>query len=174
MEEHHTFDLLRVQTMQHYEVGDDLRRYLAGEDGPEPVAKAKWLDRLRGLTAAGRRWRVVHAVQTPLSPYMAYACEWGYAPNVTAGQEIRIVDTTHTELSADLQQVGDFYVADREHVLQMQYTPEGRPVGAEPVEDDATAVALRTVAELLWAQGERFTSWWDRHPQYHRDGRRAA
>ncbi len=102
LDHHHTFDLLRVQTLQHYTVGEELGRYLRGEDGPEPTAKAAWLQRLRDLTAAGRRWRIVHAIQTPLSDYLCYACEWGYAQNVDAGQDVRLLDVTGSDLAEQL------------------------------------------------------------------------
>ena len=42
IDERHTFDLLRVQTLDRYDVGsdgDDFRRYLAGE--AEPTASRK-------------------------------------------------------------------------------------------------------------------------------------
>lgn len=175
MDQNHTFDLLRLQTLQHYEVGEDLQRYLRGDDGPEPTAKSAWLQRLRSLTAEGRRWRVVHTIHTPLSDYMRYAGEWGYAQNVQAGQDVRVHDITSIpELSSQLEQIGDFYVADQRHVVRMLYDGSGRPVGADPVGDEQLAVPLRAVAELLWRQASPFQGWWQAHPEYHRSGKHAA
>lgn len=178
LNEHHTFDMLRVQTLPHYDVtsdGGDFRAYLRGEPGPDPARKGPWLDRLRELTAAGRGWRVVHVLKTPLSDYLRYGCEWGYALNVEAGQKIRILDVTGDDLAGSLCAVGDFYIVDRRSLVRMHYDDEGRFVGAEPITSGSTlSNVLHSTGELAWQRAEPFESWWDRHPEDHRDGRRAA
>lgn len=174
IDDHHSFDLLRVQTLRHYAVGEDLDRYIRGEDGPEPKAKAAWLDRLRTLTAAGRRWRIVHALETPLSPYLRYACEWGYAQNVPAGQDIRILDMTGRDNAADIATVGDFYVADQQHVLLMHYADDGSFLGAEPITEKPRQAMLRVIADLAWQHAEPFAPWWNTHTEFHRDAHQPA
>jgi hypothetical protein len=167
--EHHTRDLFRLETLSHYTSdsdGDDLRRYMHGEPAPTAAAKQPWLDRLRADVDAGRAWRVLHAVSHPLSDYVRYECEWGYAYNVAVGQQIRI-----TQLTEPLAQVGDFFVLDHEHVIRSYYGPDFRFVGAEVITDTAPYVAL---AEVLWRQAEDFRRWWDRHPNDHRDGARVV
>ena len=173
----HTFDLLRVQTLDRYDVpsdGEDYRRYLAGEAEPTPSRKGPWLEHLRTLVESGRAWRNVHVLRTPLSDYLRYACEWGYAYNVLAGQDVRIVELPADDLFRELAGVGDFWVIDGVTVVQMHYDDGGRFVGAKVVSDDEGAGALRAVAGLLWRQAEPFTSWWAGHPQFHRGGDRAA
>ena len=170
IDERHTFDLLRVQTLDRYDVasdGDDFRRYLADEAEPTASRKGPWLEHLRALVDSGRAWRNVHALSTPLSDYLRYACEWGYAYNVRAGQDVRIVEPD-AGLMAELIAVGDFWVIDRKLVVRMQYDAGGRFVGAESLSDDGRGPLFRAVAGLLWRQAEPFTSWWARHPQYHR------
>jgi hypothetical protein len=166
--EHHTRDLFRLETLPHYLTasdGDDLARYLRGESAPTAAAKAPWLDRLRRDVAEGRAWRVVHAIAHPLTDYVRYECEWGYAWSVTAGQQVRIAD-----LSPSLAGVGDFFVLDHEHVVRSRYGSDHRFVGAEVMDDPAPYLA---VADLVWAGGCDFALWWEAHPQYHRDPRAA-
>jgi hypothetical protein len=169
--ERHTFDLLRVQTLDRYDVasdGDDFRRYLAGEAEPTASRKQTWLDHLRALVDSGRAWRNVHVLRIPLSDYLRYACEWGYAYNVQAGQDVRIVELAAADLLPDLATVGDFWVIDQETVVQMRYDVGGRFIGAELVSDERDSALFRAVAGLLWRQAEPFTTWWTSHPQFHR------
>jgi hypothetical protein len=171
IDEQHTFDLLRVQTLDRYDVasdGDDFRRYLAGEAEPTASRKQPWLDHLRAIVGSGRAWRNVHVLPTPLSDYLRYACEWGYAYNVQAGQDVRIVEPAAADLMHELVAVGDFWVIDQKMVVRMRYNAGGRFVGADPVSDEDHGASFRAVAGLLWRQAEPFTSWWAEHPQYHR------
>ena len=142
IDERHTFDLLRVQTLDRYDVasdGDDFRRYLAGE--AEPTASRKG----RGSITYGRSstpaapGATCTFCSTPLSDYLRYACEWGYAYNVQAGQDVRIVEPAAADLVHELVTVGDFWVIDQKLVVRMQYDAGGRFVGADPVSDDYAA-----------------------------------
>jgi len=165
----------RLETLPAYEVatdGSDFARYLAGEPAPTPERKQPWLDRLRRDTAAGlRAWRV-HILTPPLSDYLRYECEWGYAPNAEAGEDIRILDLSESRLPvADLG--GDFWVLDDHHVVLMRYDEHGRFVGAD-VASPSDVPAYRTARDVLWDAGEPFNTWWARHPEYHRQPMRAA
>lgn len=171
IDERHTFDLIRVQTLARYDVasdGDDFQRYLAGEAEPTASRKQPWLEHLQALVASGRAWRNVHVLSTPLSDYLRYACDWGYAHNVRAGQDVRIVELAANDLLSELVTIGDFWVIDRQAVVQMHYDVSGRFVGADLVPDEKDATLFRAVAGLLWHQAEPFTEWWARHPQFHR------
>lgn len=163
---HHTRDLFRLETLSFYNAAsdaDDLRRYLEGEPTPTADAKRPWLDRIRADVTSGRAWRRIHAVTQPLSDYVRYECEWGYVPNSTAGEQVRIA-----ELTPALAQVGDFFVLDGRYVVRSRYDETSRFVGAEVVGDLASAPFL-AIAELLWNQAMNFSTWWDAHPRYHRD-----
>lgn len=171
IDQHHQRDLLRVQTRDEYNVGsdgEDYRRYLAGEAEPTWSRKGPWLDHLRSLIESGKTWRNVHVLQTPLSSYLRYACEWGYAYNVTAGQDIRILELSSGDLFTWLTDVGDFWVIDDSEVVQMHYDDGGRFVGADVIDDHDSAALHRSVAGLLWRQAQPFTEWWFAHPEFHR------
>ncbi|MFZ0121030.1 MAG: DUF6879 family protein [Pseudonocardiaceae bacterium] len=169
--QHHRTDLLRAQTLTHYEVAsddEDYHRYLDGEAAPTATDKQDWLARLRTDTAAGRLRRNVHIVRTPLTPYLRYQFEWCYLPNTAAGQDIRVLDAAETPAAAALLRVGDLAIVEFHHVAQLRYSPSGEYQGAVATSADAAAgyVALGQVA---WELATPFTTWWTGHPQYHRD-----
>lgn len=165
----HSRDLFRLETLSRYlsdSDGDDFRRYLRGEPAPTAEAKKPWLDRLRADAGAGRSWRKVHLVGSAITDYERYEFEWGFAYNVTAGEQIRI-----GELSPALMSVGDVFVLDHEHVIRSNYDRDGRFIGATVADDPAPFIA---VADLVWDQAQDFSTWWDQHQEYHRGSGTAA
>lgn len=170
-----TRDAFRLETLDAYYVasdGGDVARYLRGEQEPDPARKEPWLALLRTERAEGKRRRRVHVVQGPLSGYLRYECEWGYAPNVAAGEDIRILDLSERPRPADLTVDHDFWLLDSETVVQMHYAGDGRFVGAEVLAASALPRHL-TARDAALAAAEPFTDYWQRHPEYHRANRAA-
>lgn len=169
--QHHRTDLLRVQTLTHYEVAsddEDYHRYLDGEAAPTATGKQEWLDRLRADTTAGRLRRNVHIVRTPLTAYLRYQFEWCYLPNAAAGQDIRVLNASETPAAEALLRVGDLAIVEGQHVAQLRYGPSGEYQGAVATGADAAAGYV-AVAQVAWELATPFTTWWAAHPQYHRD-----
>jgi hypothetical protein len=169
--EWHTTDLFRLETLTAYRAAsdeEDYQRYLAGEDAPNAAAKQPWLDRLQTDTAAGRRWRRVHALQPPLSDYLRYECEWGYTYNSAHGEDVRILELDDTAMRA-VAAVGDFFVIDGRHVIRSTYDGTGTFTGAEPVAAGTAAAPYLALAEVIWATATPFLGWWRTHPEYHRN-----
>lgn len=165
----HRHDLFRVETLDHYAVDSDaseFAQYMRGEPGPDLNGKAGWLDGLRADHAAGRQWRYVHVLRTPLTDYLRYELDWCYGPNSDAGMNIRILDLGETDLPGALLRMGDFFVVDGDAVVRMHYDRGNDFTGAEVVnQNPALYVAM---SALLWNAAEPFASWWDRHPDEHR------
>jgi hypothetical protein len=159
--------------LQQYEVasdGSDFARYLAGEPGPTPERKQPWLERLRSERERGLQRSRVRLVTHPVTDYTRYECEWGYTPNVEAGEEVLILDAGEAAVSdvdvERLNQCGDFWLIDDAHVVAMHYGPDGQFLGAERTGDVAP---YREIAQLAKKQAEPFRFWWARHEEYHRD-----
>jgi hypothetical protein len=168
--QHHRTDLLRMQTLDFYDVpsdGEDYRRYLDGAPAPAATGKQGWLNRLRSDTAAGRLRRNVHIVRGPLTPYLRYQFEWCYVPNTAAGQDIRVLDMTQNPAVTSMLKVGDLVVVEGHHVARLHYDANGGYQGAIAVGDDA-AVGFIALAEVAWSLSIPFGTWWAEHPQYHR------
>lgn len=168
--EHHRTDLVRVQTLDFYNVSsdaDDFRRYIDGYPAPDAADKAVWLQRLRADTAARKIRRNVHVVREPLSDYLRYQFEWCYCQNVAAGQQIRILSVADAAAGEALLELGDFSVIEGAQAVQMRYGRDGSYLGAAAIGDDASR-SYRALAEMAWRLAAPFSEWWAAHPQYHR------
>lgn len=182
MDRHFTRSAFRLETLQTYEVasdGSDFKRYLDGEPSWTPERKQPWLDHLAAERAQGLQRSRVRVVTHPVSDYTRYECEWGYAPNVTAGEAVRIYDVGPTgSWTGPLGDaaLGDWWlVEDRHgemHAALMSYDVHGQFLGAEEVAKPRHVRVLVEVRDEMWGDAEPFTSWWARHPQLHRDGAR--
>lgn len=171
----HSRDLFRLEVRDAYAVdsdGDDYRRYLSGHGEPNAADKAPWLAQLRSDTAAGKIWRKVHLVRGTLTDYERYEIEWGFLYNAAAGEQCRILEVSGARAD-QLAELGDFFVADGEHVLRNLYDEHDRFVGGQPIYG-GEAVALRAVIDWVWDAAEPVTTWWGRHPEYHRRLRATA
>lgn len=182
MDRHFTRSAFRLETLQTYEVasdGSDYKRYLDGEPTWTPERKQPWLDHLTAERAAGLRRSRVRVVTHPITPYTRYECEWGYVPNVAAGETVRIYDMgrtgTWTGSTFDAALNDWWLVTDHHgdmHAVRMDYGPDGQFQGAQEVIGKRRVQTLVGIRDEMWADSEPFTSWWERHPELHRDGAR--
>lgn len=173
-DDHYQSSAFRLEVMPAYQVdsdGGDVARYLAGEPEPDPERKAPWLDELRGEVAAGKRRHRVRVLTEPLGDYLRYECEWGYAPNVEAGEEVRVLDLSEVARPPELVDE-EFWLLDDAHVLRMVYDPDTFEFVGADLGDDVEQ--YRAARDAAVAASEDFTSWWARHPQYHRANWAAA
>lgn len=167
--------VFRLETLQAYEVaadGTDFRRYLDGATTWTVSRKQPWIDRLVADRAAGICRSRVRLVTRPITSYTRFECEWGYAPNVEAGEDVRILDLAEQVLP-DVGVLATFdwwLVTDRlgiDRVTVMEYDAAGQFVGAT-ARPDGSAADFGAARSLLWAAAEPFGAWWSRHPELHR------
>lgn len=174
IDEHFARSLFRLERLPAYVVasdGGDYAAWLAGEPEPSPERKEPWLAVLRAERARGLYSRRVRIFGHPLTDYECYACEWGYALNGPAGEDIRVIDTAERSVPPAVS-VPDFWLLDDELVVAMHYDESGRFEGAQPLGEDALPL-YRTARDAAWAAGEAFDQWWSRHPE-HRNRRPVA
>lgn len=159
----------RLETLPVYDVPTDrgdFPRYLAGEPAPDMERKGRWLDFLRQQRQQGIDRHRVRVLRSPLSDYDRYACEWGYAYNVPAGDDTRILDLAERGLPVGTLD-HDFWLVDHKDPVRVHYDDAGRFLGAtvvDPVELDRYQAAR----DAAWHAAEPFDAWWSRHPEYHR------
>lgn len=163
-----TSTLFRLETLDNYDVSsssEDLENYLNGLPGP--TNKNPWMEVIRGEVARGLHTYRVHVLQSPLTDYLRYECEWGYVYNAAAGEHIRIIDTAEQD-KPEVVPYKDFWLIGDEHLLLMHYDPAGVFQGASVGESELLPryIAAR---EAAWSAGLDFTEYWRQHPQYHRD-----
>jgi hypothetical protein len=173
-ERHFRRRAFRLEVRDAYEVasdGGDFARYMAGESLPDASRKNAWLDELATDTAKGKAWQWVHVVRSPLSDYLRYEFEWGYALNIGVGADVRVLDLAERSRPAGLLDE-DFWVLDDEAALVMVYDDANRFVGAEPVAAGELARYRRAQA-VAWASAQPFADYWAAHPGYRRRARAA-
>jgi hypothetical protein len=124
----------RLELHAVYDMADeeeDYSRFLAGEHPPADL-HYPWLDDVAEAVRSGKTFQRVHVVRRPLSGYLRFEFAWGYAFNVRAGEDIRILDLT------DKPNPGlpdhDFWFFDEQHVVKMLYQADGTQVARELVE----------------------------------------
>lgn len=162
--------LWRLETLPSYDVGSDGPNYqlwLQGAPEPDPVWKGEWLDTLRREHADGLRSGRTRILGTPggnLTAYERYACEFGYALNVPAGEGVRVIRRGEHPIPKGILEV-DFWLVNSTHVIVMNYDEYGRFVDADLVDDTKPYITTR---ELLRDAGEPFPAWWARHAELRR------
>lgn len=161
---------LRHETLTLYSVpsdGGDFDRYLAGESAPDPEVGAAWRDFLRSKAQAGTPVRRVRVLYDRPTPYLLFEMEWLYTQNVTAGEQITILDLTEVPRPAELVD-DEFWMLGGDDVVLMHYRPDGTFIAGETV-DGAAAAMFAKSAQVALAAGRPFTEWWAEHPEYHRE-----
>ena len=167
--------LFRMETLPSYAVaddGDDYARFVRGAAEPDWSRKQPWLDRLRADRAAGKLRYRVRVLSDQLTDYERYACSWGYALNVEAGEDIRVLRRGEHSVPAGLIE-RDFWVVDDREVVAMDYDPAGGFRGARVLGSDQLATHL-SARDQAWAAAEPFSTWWTRHPELHRKAHSAG
>lgn len=167
--------LFRLEALDHYDVGSDggdFRRYVDGEDGPDPERKAAWHAVLRADLDRGVTTRRVHLVRSPLSDYLRYEFEWGYAHNL-AYEDIRILDAAERPAPEILGGLPDFWLVDGSAAAVMHYDDDGRFLGWDEAAPRDVA-RFAHARDAAWEAAEPFGAWWDDHRQFWRGRRRAA
>ncbi|NKE57872.1 hypothetical protein FXN61_13935 [Lentzea sp. PSKA42] len=170
IDQHFTSTLFRMETLDLYDVssnGDDFRRYLDGEPGPDMSRKGKWLDHIRNEVVRGLHTYRVHVVHGPLTDYLRYEFEWDYVHNAAAGEHIRILDLTEQSSPEGLV-ADDFWLIGEDHAVVMHYDDEGRFQHGRIV-PEGQLVEYRQARDAAWSAAVPFTDYWREHPQYWRD-----
>lgn len=154
-----TLSAFRLEVRQVYTMPDEEDDLQAFKEGqlPPPDYHYGWLDTVARAVSLGKTFRRVRIVTRPLSFYTRWEFVWGYAYNVAAGEDIRILDVTG--LPAPELPDHDFWLFDEATVVKLLYNPDGTQIGRELVEhpDLATYLAWRNAA---WKQAIPFTDYW--------------
>ena len=170
IEERFTRSAFRLEVLDRYTVDSDqenVERYLAGDPAPSWADGDEWMEQLTRERAEGKRRYRVHVLGSPLTDYLRYECDWGYAYTSQAGEEIYILDLAETLRPGGLINEA-FWLLDGEHVLVMRYDSEGRLLGGEPLAA-ADAPRYRRCRDVALAQAQPFSRYWAEHPQFWRE-----
>jgi hypothetical protein len=135
---------------------EELRRFRGGEQ-PPPGYHYGWLDTVAGARQAGKTMRRVRVVQRPLTDYTRYEFAWGFAYNVQAGEDIRVLDLTGRPGPALPDH--DFWLFDESTVVKLLYRADGTQIGRELAEDPDLAAYLGW-RDAAWDAAVPFRDYW--------------
>ena len=145
----------RLETLQHYVLGEDEPRRQAFREGrplPPRPGKTESMRLVREAVAAGKRVHRVHVVDLPLSEYIRYELAV-YPENIAAGEDVRI---TCRNAHPDLNDLGtDFWLFDAEtaepSVVWFRYTPGGEILSRDYSDDPTEVQRARGQRDLALA-----------------------
>lgn len=162
------YSLFRLEALQLYAgSGEEGARaaFQAGQPIPLSPALQGWTQMLRQRVGAGCTVQRVHVVTSPLTDYMRFELA-SYAPNVEAGEDVRIIPVpTGGGWPQDVPS-DDFWLIDSSELWSQRYDQRGTWLGVDLVPDPARIVqACRTRDAALhhslpWADYLR-----DHHPE---------
>lgn len=175
MDRNFTRSAFRLETLQTYEVasdGSDFKRYLDGEPTWTQERKQPWLDHLESEMARGLHRSRVRIVTHPVTDYTRYECEWGYVPNVGAGESVRILEVDSWPTTGTFGTTDWWLVTDAQNTVRgavMHYGPAGEFRGAVEITARTLLMGLVDERDRLWKRAKPFTEWWERRPELHRN-----
>lgn len=156
----------RLETLQVYDVGyedEPMRQFLAGGPMPGDPSKNEWCTLIRESVAAGKRMSRVHIVVEPLTDYLRYEIGWSYAPNVDAGEDIRIIPVQPGEWPP-LPKGYDYWLFDSSELWVMTYDAEGRFLYAEHRQDPGEIVLYNHMRDAAMHAATEYHAYMRRHP----------
>lgn len=131
----------RLETLQSYgQSGEDAAfdAFLGGRPYVRPPGKVRWLDNIARARAAGATMSRVHIVREPLTPYLRFELTWAYAPNVAAGEDVRIIAVGEDEpWPDDLPVSYDYWLID-DRMYHMIYADDEAHswIGVDPLDNE--------------------------------------
>lgn len=138
----------RLETHAVYTVPGERETYQRFLDGETPTGDhaTEWTDKVRRYQSTGRTIGRVHVLARPLSEYLRYEFEWWYRFNVSAGEDIRILDLTDTPDPGLPDH--DFWLFDDSQIVKMMYRADGTQLGRELLEsaDPGEYIRYRDIA----------------------------
>jgi hypothetical protein len=138
--------VFRLETLQEYRGSGEDEAIAAFQAGlaapPDDPVQTEWEEMIRACRRAGRAMQRVHVVVEPVTDYMRFELTWAYAPNVAAGEDIRIVPVREHEWPAGLPRQ-DFWLFDDADLFVAHYAADGMWLGVEPVDEPARVAAAR-------------------------------
>lgn len=162
-----TSSAFRLETLQSYGAsGEDaaFEAFQAGEPYTRHPGKEVWLDHLDRADRIGAVMSRVHVLAEPLSDYVRFETTWAYAPNVDAGEDIRIVCLTERDSWPSGVSEQDFWLFDDARLYAMHYAESGTFLGVERVHDEGAIARARRARDAAWQMATPWQDWIAQRP----------
>ncbi|ARQ70130.1 DUF6879 family protein [Streptomyces marincola] len=113
---------------------ENVARFLRGEAKPADHNR-RWHERVQGFVTSGRRIGRVRVVRRPLTAYQRYQFAWGIPGNITAGEDIRVLDVTDDDYGLPLTGQ-DWWLFDDTRLAHLIFRPDGTQINRKAYEGD--------------------------------------
>ena len=93
-------EALHLEMRDVYAVKDEAQRFARflekghRDHDAEAEERRPWMTIIQDATAAGKMFRRARIISEPVTDYIRYEFAWGFAYNVEAGEDIRVLDLT--------------------------------------------------------------------------------
>jgi hypothetical protein len=165
---HFRYSVFRLETLQVYRnSGEDEALAAFLSDGYVPVTAElqAWTEMLRSNRQAGRTQQRAHVVTEPLTDYVRFELT-GYAPNVEAGEDIRIIPVREGEgWPLDVPREHDYFLFDSHELYDQHYDDTGWWLGTEPVSDPARVAQACRWRDAALHQAMPWKDYMDARPE---------
>lgn len=158
------YSLFRLETLQAYSgssADQAFAAYRAGRPLPVTSELREWCVRVRQRVRDGCAVQRVHVVTEPTTEYMGFELA-SYAPNVDAGEDVRIIRVEEGGAWPTDVPRQDFWLVDAHELWVMGYAEDGAWLGAEPVSDPGEIVAACHARDAALAQARSWASYMQR------------
>lgn len=145
----------RLETLQTYSdpgEAEGFAAFLAGAQEPSDPDHDAWCAQIAVNVDAGKSMQRVHVIREPPLDYLRYELTWGYAPNVRAGEDIRIIPVQPDQQWPHGVPQHDFWLFDDTELYRMHYDRNGTWLSVEHITEqgaiDASLVWRDTAVRL--------------------------
>lgn len=102
-----------------------------------PDFNQDWTSLISGLKARRVKIQRVRLVDEPISEYLKFEIKWGYTSNITAGEEIRIIErSAFDDIARIVPITRDFWLFDEKKCVMLEYDFVGRFLGLKALPED--------------------------------------
>jgi hypothetical protein len=149
----------RLEVLQAYSIEnekEEFEKFLRGEKPPADY-EYPWRDYVKKATGEGKAMGRVHLVARPLTYYVRYQFDWGYAHTVPVGEDVRILDLSTTSNPGLPDE--DFWLFD-DAVVRMIYDSDGVHLGQELVDEPGALERYEQYQKLAIDNSVPFSTYW--------------
>lgn len=129
------YSVFRLEVLQVYRGSgeeDGQAAFQAGKPIPITPALQEWTQMLRRRVRSGCVLQRVHVITSPLTAYVRFELA-SYAPNVEAGEDVRIIPVPHGGAWPQDVPRDDFWLIDSSDLWMSRYDRDGTWLGVDPV-----------------------------------------
>ena len=129
----------RFEGLQTYDVEEEKKDFQDFLKGKIPVAcpegLKEWCSAITIATLQGKVYQRVRRIEFPLSDYTRFEIISGYQFSSEAGEQIRLLEKSSSDLSKDILSSDDFWLFDDTFCFALDYNSGGEFIGVRQIDN---------------------------------------